>query len=454
MTRSQGPRRGLRTGAVAAAAAAAIALTAQAFVATAAERPSTGSATTSEPGSVQHPNSGSTGAAPDPTKPGPHTVATATYNLGDTAFRNGGYHVELAGVVHYPADVATGNHPLVIMAHGLFATCDDAAAATAWTAAFEATRGRDQTTDPAERARQEKVIEDTERDLHRWPCAPGTPAYPNDRGYDYLGRNLASHGIVVVSIGANGINAGPAESNSLDDFTVRAALVNKHLELWQQLSTSGTGPLAGRLAAGFTGHVDLTNVGTLGHSRGGRAAVFQASGPHRAEWPAGVQVKAVVPLEPVISGGGDDHLLDGVPFALVVGACDSVSNDLALSYFSDAKGRNRAPIHQFMVSGANHNFFNTQWSPDSGKVLGYDDAFRYAPEPFAPPGQCRTTDADQALQDQLSEADQRLLGTGYIAAFYRRYLAGETVFDPMLTGQEHPLSTVGTVDVEFAAPVS
>ena len=277
---------------------------------------------------------------------------------------------------------------------------------------------------------------------------------PSHRGYDYLAQHLASHGFVVVSIGANGINAG--SSQGADDFPVRAALMNKHLAMWQQLVASGAGPLAGRFVdtgtgapsdVDFTGRVDLTNVGTLGHSRGGRGAMNQAADEHRDQWPAGVEIKAVVPLEPVIAGG--DDVVTRIPFATVIGACDFVSNPSSRDYYEAAKDANTARIHQFFVHGANHSFFNTQWSPSSGQVTAGDDANSQAQPPLPAPGHCRTTGEPIIDEKQLTEAEQRRVGVGYISAFFRRYLAGETAFDALLTGREHPL---GAVDVEFDDP--
>jgi dienelactone hydrolase len=232
--------------------------------------------------------------------------------------------------------------------------------------------------------------------------------------------------------------------------------MNKHLAMWQQLAASGAGPLAGRFVdAGtgapsgvdFTRRVDLTNVGTMGHSRGGRGAMNHAADEHRNKWPAGVQVKAVVPLEPVINGG--DDLVTQIPFATVIGACDLVSNPCSRGYYDNAKGENTARIHQFFVHGANHSFFNTQWSPSSGQVTAGDDANSNVEEPFPAPGHCRTTGAPIVDEKQLTEDEQRRVGVGYLSAFFRRYLAGETAFDALLTGREHPL---GAVEVEFADP--
>jgi hypothetical protein len=76
--------------------------------------------------------------------------------------------------------------------------------------------------------------------------------------------------------------------------------------------------------------------------------------------------------------------------------------------------------------------------------MAEDDAFVTGP-PFPADGNCRTTDAAEREERQLDEEGQRRVGAGYVAGFFRRYLAGDTAMDPLLTGATHPL---GAVDVE------
>ncbi len=371
-------------------------------------------------------------ASADPVAAGPHRVATATYSLGDTAFRLDGYTAEVQGVVHHPADLGGRAHPMVVMLHGLFETCADPVAAPAFADARLKLFGPDRVQDPAERERLSAVMADAGPKLSVWPCPAGVEPVRSFRGYDYLGRFLAGHGFVVVSIGANGINAGGGTG---DEYTARQALINRHLELWQQLSASGGGALAGKVldatgaAVDFRGRVDLTNVGTLGHSRGGRAVMLHAADENQDEWPAGVKVKAVVPMEPVPFGGGE--VVTNIPVAAIVGACDSVSNPGARDYVE--RGPARVPRHIWTVQGANHDFFNSQWSPQENPVLGVDDAHVDAFATPAPAGRCATPDGVE--QPQLSEDAQRTLGIGYVGAFFRKFLAGETGFDAMLAGK-------------------
>jgi dienelactone hydrolase len=376
-------------------------------------------------------------------------VLSGEYHLGDTAFQVPDFHtgdgtapadIELTASVHYPANVAYGSHPLVLLMHGYWETCADRAAGAEYEAAIRVLN------DPAagETARLEALatVRRTAALLSRWPCAPGTPSLTSYRGFDYLASELAGRGYVVVSVSANGINAGQI-GDAAD--RARTALINKHLSLWEQLSR-GTGPLAGKLPASFEGHVDMQNVGTLGHSRAGRAVMHHAAENHRFDWPSGVTVKAVVPLEAASyyapdpeAPENDDYRVTSTPFQAVIGGCDSVSNPGAKGYFTNSAGRNQAPISQVTFAGANHNYLNTQWSPSSGQVLAKDDVEQAAQLGWTPrpkPGHCTNTGTG-AVERQLSEQQQRAAVSTYVTAFFRRHLGGESQFDALLDGTVH-----------------
>lgn len=295
-------------------------------------------------------------------------VRKVEYSLGDRAFQVPGFHtepdgpvadLELTAVVHAPRTLV-GKRPLVLLAHGYWKTCRN----------------------------EEEWL---------WPCPKGD-TFPSYRGYDYLAEELARQGFVVVSLSANGVNAGelgqPAD-------VARAALMSKHLEMWRDLN-EGRGPLAGRLR-GFTGHVDLTNVGTLGHSRGGRGAVWQASDNHAHALPAGVRIKAVLPLAPAGYYAPDpeapenlDYRITKIPFAVMTGECDA-AREQAGGYVRNAQGRNLVPVHHVTPKRANHNFFNTEWTYDND-------------------GSCQDTG--------LTPEQQRKVAITYIPAFFRQYLYG------------------------------
>ncbi|MGG8405723.1 alpha/beta hydrolase [Streptomyces sp. 12297] len=367
-------------------------------------------------------------------------VAAVTYDLGDQAYRlpGTGEPVEIAAIVHYPKDLGAAPRPLVVQLHGWHETCADRAAAAARSA--------------AERAQDWDAYEAASRKLFSWPCAPGTRPIANERGYDYLGRQLAARGFIVVSIRANGINAASVWGD--ENASARSDLINKHLALWQRLSTAGRGGLVGAFRDAATGkpqpvdfrrRVDLNKVGTMGHSRGGAGVTWQAADRHKAQWPAGVKVRAVMALAPAYNVMTEDmsaYEITRTPVAVMRGTCDGQVGREALSFAADATAKSTAGFHQVEIHGANHNYFNTRWSPAGGEVAARDDAGHDADHP----GQCAEP-GGSAYEPQLTEAGQRRVGAAYIDAFFRRYLTGDERFDGVLTGKRHPMAHIARVDV-------
>jgi hypothetical protein len=306
-------------------------------------------------------------ANPQPANP----VKVVEYDLGDRAFKDAqsGTVSELRAVVHYPAHPA-GKQPVIIQSHGSWYAC-------------------------------------TNPDAQNWPCDEGTP-YPSYRGYDYLGQALAERGFVVVSISADGINM-----NSFD-YGDRSRLMNKHLQLLRDLS-AGRGPLVRKLGA-LTGHLDLDAVGTMGHSRGGKGAMWEASDKHAAEVPAGVRLRAVLALAPVKfddpAGDNSDTLVTRIPVGVVTGGCDGAVGEAGQKYLDDAAGRTHQPAYSISLKNANHNYYNSAWTPPA--PLGDDDST------------CPAQEITPAVQ-------QSALIT-YAVAFYERFLRGDRSAEEVLTG--------------------
>lgn len=397
------------------------------------------------------------GAAPTAAGGGSSSVGRATYDLGDLVFAPGAPYEgrsEIAAVVHYPEGLggkgpARGRHPLIVMQHGQWPTCADRAAQNALVKARKALALAEKAGDEAEAARQQAVIDEMSERLWAWPCRAGVPPLPSGAGYDYLAENLARQGFVVVSMGANGINAtsgGQADSV----YQARAALINEHLDLWRQLD-AGKGPLRGRIRdsetgrvsdARFAGHLDLGRVGTLGHSMGGGGVMQQVSDARHGDWPAGVKVKAAVGLAPTATW--ENEPVTTVPLAVLWGTCDQVDTG---EYVKWNKGINKAPLHGFTLTGGNHNYFNTQWSPGSGQVAGENDAI-----PGKRPGRCVSQDGTNQQHQGLDEATQRRIATGYTVAFFRRYLMGDTSAQALLTGRDALPDVPDVVEVEYVKP--
>ncbi|MFE2374993.1 alpha/beta hydrolase [Streptomyces sp. NPDC059398] len=390
------------------------------------------------------------------TQPARHGVREVHYNLGDEAFhppKSLGYvgNNELNGAVYYPDDLSSGTHPLIMIEHGLWDTCADAGASASLAAAQAALAKDEKNGDKADAAKQEAIIKAASDRLSAWPCASGVRQIPSYLGYDYLGRDLASQGFVVVSIGANGINS--TSSGQADTvYQERAALINAQLRMWQQLSSTGKGPLRGSLVdaksgrpspVNFKNHVDVQNVGLMGHSMGGGGVMQEIADSSRGTWPKGVSIKAAFALAPTATWDVDP--ITKTSFAVMWGTCDQVNTG---EYFAWNKKDNSAPIAQYTVRGGVHDFYNKQWSPSSGQVSAHDDAI-----PGSKPGTCTSqfpgTTTPQTDQKELSEQQQRRITKDYVNAYFSDHLLGRTQYEPYLTGKKPFPGTGGAVSTQF-----
>lgn len=383
-------------------------------------------------------------------------VSEVHYNLGDEAFqppKSLGYvgSNELDGAVYYPDDISSGTHPLIMIEHGLWDTCADADASASLTAAQAALAKDEQSGDTADAAKQEAIIQADSERLSAWPCAPGVRQIPSYLGYDYLGRDLASRGFVVVSIGANGINS--TSSGQADTvYQERAALINAQLGMWRQLSSTGEGPLRGSFVdagsgrpapVNFKNHVDLRNVGLIGHSMGGGGVMQEIADSSRHTWPKGVSINAAFALAPTATWDVDP--ITKTSFAVMWGTCDQVNTG---EFFDWNKDDNSAPTAQYTVRGGVHDFYNKQWSPSSGQVSAHDDAV-----PGSKPGTCKSqfpgADVPQTDQRELSEQRQRRITEDYVGAYFADHLLGRTQYEPYLTGEKSFPGTGGVVSTRF-----
>ena len=345
------------------------------------------------------PNAGpapSAGDLDDPGAHGPYEVTRVEYSFGNKAFQPTDIpgKVELTADVHHPTDLSGGPFPLVVFMHGNHWSCYKGA----------------------------KVD-------YTWPCRHGWSPLPNYAGYDYIARRLASQGYVVVSISANGVNV-------LGNYTYdtgmrqRGEVLEAHLDLWQQWSTVGGDPFG----TGFVGKVDMTKIGTMGHSRGGEGVVWNEIVDRERATPYGID--AVLALAPV---DFTRVTINEVPFSVVLPYCDGDVYDLqGIHFFDDSRylvPGDATPKTTVTAFRANHNFFNTVWTPGHGYPGGFDD------------GQW------SGCRNRLTQKEQRRVGLAYIAGFFRRYLGDETDLEPMWTGEAMPASILpATTLVSYLAP--
>ncbi|MFB9904987.1 hypothetical protein [Allokutzneria oryzae] len=337
------------------------------------------------------PGAGAGAAAPqlDPLVPGPHKVSEAPYNLGDDVFLPNAFPwpVELAGHVYYPDKVANEAYPVVLFMHGRHATCMSS-------------------TEP--------------RPKLGWPCPPGYVPIPNHRGYDYLARQLASHGYAVISVSANGING----KDNLDinyGQRARGELVLKHIAMWNEWRTKPGAPIPTTAVRSF----DFNRIGLMGHSRGGEGVVNAVEQNALLEKP--FRLRALLPLA---ATNFERRIPVGITMATLQPECDGDVRDLqGVHYYESGRyyvHTDRATRNNITVLGANHNYFNTNWSPSSGLPGAVDD---WRGSPSGPKSSC-----DPSQPTRLTEQQQRNVGIGYIGGFFRHYLGGEKAFAPLWRG--------------------
>jgi hypothetical protein len=336
-------------------------------------------------------------AAIDPGAPGPLQVVGHQYGSFAPAFQPSGFPapVEQLGVVWHPTNMGTNVYPLILFLHGKHATCYSG---STWSGAF--------------------------------PCPTGYQPIENYRGYDYLAQRLASQGYIVVSISANGINAMDDRLSTDGGAYARAQLVQKHLDIWRTFNNGGD-PWGGI----FRGRVNLNNVGTMGHSRGGEGVVRHYQLNASLGSPYGI--KAVLPLAPV---NFSRFVINNVNLGVVLPYCDGDVNDLSgVHYYDDSRYNLQSDTgakHTFLVFGANHNFYNTKWTPVMGPAGAADDWVQG--RAFGGPLVRGTTDAhcgSFGTGKRLTAAQQRGTAEAYLSAFFRVYVGNETAFLPYLKNE-------------------
>ena len=268
---------------------------------------------------------------------------------------------EIWAEVWRPAELGKGKRPVLVFLHGNHSTC-----------------GR---FDPGLGVRVDNRSDYTATG----ECPEGYVVVPNHMGYAYLARRLARLGYVVVSINANrGITAGAGTAEDGGLNLMRGRLVMRHLALLADWN-AGKGEVPKSLGFNPEGRLDLSQVGLMGHSRGGegvRAALQQMRDSTRlARKVRDVRVRAIFEIGPV--DGQTSRVLnaDGVASAILLPVCDGDVIDLGGMRVFDRtfgiEGDDVSAIKATIgVYGANHNFYNTEWQQsDASGCAGYPAMF-------------------------------------------------------------------------------
>lgn len=339
--------------------------------------------------------------ATDPAAHGRYRVQRLDYDLGDTAVRLaglGGRRVEMRAAVYAPA-AAPGRRPVIVFLHGRHSAC--------YSPAYRYT------------------------DNSQWPCPRGLRPLPSYLGYGDPATALASDGYVVVSISADGINALDNEFAPDLGAQARGELVMAHLDLLARADAGRVGGLGVRAR----GRLDLTRVGLMGHSRGGEGVVRAAALNAARRTPHGI--RGLLPLAPV---DFTRAAVPGIPTAVVLPYCDGDVSDLQGQHlFEDSRYADpgddvlRASL---LVQGANHNFFNSEWTPGSSVADSQDDWF-LSDDPV-----CGVDSGNR-----LTPIQQRAVGTAYLAGFFRLTVGGERSMLPLFDGSAGRARSAGNAVV-------
>ncbi|MER6613468.1 alpha/beta hydrolase family protein [Streptomyces xantholiticus] len=333
----------------------------------------------------------------DPGRPGKYRTVTGEYALDPVRLPGFPAPVEMRGVVVAPKG-ATGKSPVALFLHGRHATCY--------------VPGKD----------DEVTID--------WPCAKGAEPIPSHRGYLRDQQLLASQGYVTVSISAGGINGQDGEAED-GGAQARSSLVRQHLARWADWAANpATAPEAVRKGP----KADLSRVLLVGHSRGGEG-VNRAAMDSLYPAPAGQDgyrgkvrwhIRGTVLIGPTIFG---QNPVPDVPSLTILPGCDGDVSDLQGQVYADGTrgvSRGKALHSAVYMVGANHNYFNSEWTPGQAQAPADDDFWHdpEQPDPVCSPGTATRLTADQ----------QHRAGATYIAAAARLFVAGDDRVRELLDG--------------------
>jgi len=285
---------------------------------------------------------------------------------------------------------------------------------------------------------------------------------PSYKGYDYLAKNLAEQGYVVLSIDANDINGTGGDPSSQS----RGQLVLGTLDKLEQLDRFGGAGLLTELK----GKLDFNSIGIMGHSRGGQG-IYLAIKFNTARFGNDINLfkqallnnpnnfKNFPDLIEEAKSGNENKLLElmlaknisfskttdsvkpynfkaafalaptdfeeikgitNVPVATLLPSCDGDVFDLqGVNNYDNNRFSMKydtAPKFQVLVRGANHNFYNTTWLNDdySTQEAAYSDS-----------SFCNANRPDSV---RLNPVDQRNMGQFIINSFMRYFVGDENQF--------------------------
>jgi len=377
-----------------------------------------------------------------PASSDPLALSTGSYTVADYNFGSqsiplanlGGKLGELEGRIYLPS--TAGEHPLVIFLHGRHSAC------------YNTT---------------------TLRGVSGWPCPAGTSPILSYAGYDGAGDALAAAGYTVVSISANSINANDGangadagavargqlildtltmlkQANAGDPVTYHDATTNADVTLDQALvAGQGTLSTATQLtAADLKGTMDFSDIGVMGHSRGGEGAVTAGNLNEGLAHPWAI--KSIFALAPI---DFTRATLPDVVTTTLLPYCDGdVSDQQGQHFYADSRNAFADDVQRsdIWVMGTDHDFYNTSWTPP---YPGASDDWSASNDPV-----CGTSATAKASPSniRLTATQQYAVGTEYLAGFFELTLGGQKQFQGMFDGSgATPDSIASYADVRTVA---
>ncbi|MEU6227293.1 hypothetical protein [Streptomyces sp. NPDC047042] len=343
----------------------------------------------------------------DPGVPGPFRTTSGEYTLPSVQLPGYDTDVEMKAEVVAP-EGATGSRPLALFLHGRHVSCF---------------KGDDSTLE--------------------WPCPTDYEPVPSYRGYLHDQQLLASQGYVTVSISANSINAQDWQAADAG-AQARSSLIRLHLAHWADWAAD---PSKAPEVVRRSPRADLDRVLLVGHSRGGegadRAALDSLTPPPVDQdgyhGPTRWKIRGTVLIGPTIFG---QNPAPDVPSVTILPGCDGDVIDLQGEYYVDGTrgvSRGKALHSAVYMTGANHNYFNSEWTPGQATAPA-DDDFLYGGDehdPLCSPGTATRLTAEQ----------QQKAGSTYIAAAARLFVAGDDSARPLLDGSPARAASAGPARV-------
>jgi dienelactone hydrolase len=358
-------------------------------------------------------------AVPDPLARGPYTaVEIEQAKLGLMALNEPPQTgstaaavttTQIRGQMFYPGDRASGS-PVIVLLHGNHSSCFGG--------------GSPLTTPPC-------VFE------------------RNDKGYAYMGENLATWGYTVFSI--DGDTLGAVQDNTAKGMHLRRQAIAAALDgLYAANQGAVPDDADHNLGATQVGKLDFTRIGLMGHSRGGDAVTsfidYNRTRPAPGRRYTGL--RGVISLAPV---DYERRAPYGVAYMTLVGYCDGDVSNLQGSRFFERsqyiKPDDPYPRIQAMLHGANHNWFNSTWFVDGDDSTSSDPAcstnnttnpnnIRLSGGTYTRPGSSANPGPDTfGSGNPALMGDQEKAGLAVMGSFFRRYVGSEVDFDSIETGE-------------------